>query len=112
MSKKALKNTFGPTWPSAITIMGVALAVALALIAAGGRGVLAAPGTIYVDAGATGANDGSSWDDAYTDLQSALALPLSGEEIWVAEGTYKPTQRDRPHGQLPDEERRGHLRWL
>jgi hypothetical protein len=45
----------------------------------------------YVKWDAGGANNGSSWLDAYTDLQSALAAAFSGDEIWVAAGTYKPT---------------------
>jgi hypothetical protein len=46
---------------------------------------------VYVNADATGANNGSSWANAFTDLQSALAVACSGAEIWVAAGTYKPT---------------------
>ncbi|MBL7796085.1 MAG: HYR domain-containing protein, partial [Saprospiraceae bacterium] len=46
----------------------------------------------YVNAAATGANNGSSWADAFTDLQNALNSPCTGiTQIWVAEGTYKPT---------------------
>lgn len=47
------------------------------------------PSRVYVKHDATGANDGSSWADAYTDLQSALAdVP---DTIFVAAGTYYPT---------------------
>ncbi|MHC4507852.1 MAG: right-handed parallel beta-helix repeat-containing protein, partial [Planctomycetota bacterium] len=42
---------------------------------------------------AAGANDGSSWADAYKYLQDALVDAGSAEkpvEIWVAQGTYRP----------------------
>ncbi|MCP4681525.1 MAG: hypothetical protein GY864_04255, partial [Desulfobacterales bacterium] len=45
----------------------------------------------YVDVSATGSNDGSSWENAYIDIQDALNNALSGQEVWVAEGTYKPS---------------------
>jgi pimeloyl-ACP methyl ester carboxylesterase len=47
---------------------------------------------IYVDADATGNNNGSSWDGAYKNLQDALAQAETGKEIWVAEGIYYPDQ--------------------
>jgi len=46
---------------------------------------------IFVNASATGLNDGSSWSDAFTDLQDALAAAQPGQSIRVASGIYKPT---------------------
>ena len=43
---------------------------------------------IYVDADANGANNGTSWTDAFNDLNSALNQDADGDQIWVAEGTY------------------------
>lgn len=47
--------------------------------------------TYYVNVNATGANNGSSWLDAFVDLQDAIAISIFGDEIWVAQGIYKPT---------------------
>ena len=49
-------------------------------------------GIIYVDASATGANDGVSWEDAFVYLQDGLAGATSGDQIWVAAGTYYPDE--------------------
>lgn len=49
----------------------------------------------YVDASlTTGANDGSSWENAYRGvaaIPTALTASTSGDQIWVKAGTYKPT---------------------
>ena len=51
------------------------------------------PGNVlYVDDSATGSNDGSSWANAIPNLQSAFTRLCPGiTQVWVAEGTYKPT---------------------
>ncbi len=46
---------------------------------------------IYVNKNATGSNNGSSWQNAYTDLQLGIAQSMFGDEIWVAAAVYKPT---------------------
>ena len=45
----------------------------------------------YVKWDATGANNGTSWSNAYATLVDALAASSSGDEIWVSQGYYAPT---------------------
>ena len=48
---------------------------------------------LYVKADATGRNNGTSWANAFTNLQSAFDFPCNAyDEIWVAAGTYKPSK--------------------
>ncbi|MHC4698700.1 MAG: choice-of-anchor Q domain-containing protein [Planctomycetota bacterium] len=58
----------------------------------------------YVDHTADGY--GSSWDDAFKDLADALSAaaecPGIVDEIWVAEGTYKPSSRSASFVLLSD----------
>ncbi len=69
------------------TIKFVYLFIALCFL-----GMFAVPafaGIIYVKSSGTGG--GTTWATAYTDLQLALSVAKSGDEIWVAAGTYFPT---------------------
>jgi hypothetical protein len=49
--------------------------------------------TIYVnELGANPSAPYGSWETATDSLQDALALAVSGDEIWVAKGTYFPDE--------------------
>ena len=47
--------------------------------------------TYYVVPGGAGNNNGTSWANAYADVQSAIdkASSAGGGEVWIAKGTYK-----------------------
>ncbi len=77
----------------------LAAAVGLAIVAGtflpwgavGAHSAALSGATIYVDASAPGPDhDGLSWTTAFTEVQSALAVAVSGDQVWVAEGVYKP----------------------
>lgn len=57
---------------------------------------LSAQKTIYVKHDASGTNDGTSWANAYTSLAPALASAASGDQLWVAAGTYANTISSGP----------------
>ncbi len=84
-------------WLGALVVLSVGLIAGLGqqhVAAEASHAVPGAPLTVdtwYVDWEATGANDGSSWTDAFSDLQLALNDAGVGDEIWVAAGTYYPS---------------------
>lgn len=46
---------------------------------------------IYVDGSANGLATGNSWGNAFTNLQPAIYSASPNDEIWVAKGTYRPS---------------------
>ena len=49
---------------------------------------------IYVKNDAAGSNDGTSWTDAFNELQDAINVSSEGDQIWIAAGTYTPGGAD------------------
>jgi len=43
---------------------------------------------VFVDIDATGSGDGTTWADAYTNLNDALLAAPAASQVWIAEGTY------------------------
>lgn len=71
--------------------LGVTATMSLSLTSAASADV------IYVDDSATGGgNSGVDWSNAFINLQDALAGALSGDEIRIAQGIYKPAAAGGP----------------
>ena len=87
-----LEGSFGPLdagqWQFLCTREETAFVITFDVVGPG-----APVSVLYVDAYATGARDGLSWNDAFADLQDALAVTQGPSEIRVAKGLYRP---DRP----------------
>ncbi|HIN83350.1 MAG TPA: hypothetical protein EYM90_00450 [Phycisphaerales bacterium] len=50
--------------------------------------------TWYVDISNTAPGSGTDWDSAFTYVQDALNIATGNDQIWIAEGTYTPTDTD------------------
>src|SRR5258706_4218564 len=77
----------GSQQPLVSSLLVIYLLVALLLIPASDA---QASGIVYVVPGGAGAHNGADWADA-KDLQAALTTTVSGDQIWVKAGIYKPT---------------------
>ena len=88
-------HVWSKVWLLVVAMLLAALVGVLSLWGGGVRSAMtevrASAGVIYVDARASAAEpDGLSWTTAFTELQAALAVAVSGDQVWVAEGVYKP----------------------
>ena len=50
---------------------------------------------IFVDKSNSSSGDGKSWATAFSSLQGALAVAKDGQQVWMADGVYKPSTSDR-----------------
>jgi len=79
-----------------MVLLFVGLSLTLVVMLTTFHSVRADPGIIYVDRDAPGpTHDGLSWATAFTNTQAALAVAISGDEVWVAEGVYTPGSADQ-----------------
>jgi hypothetical protein len=46
----------------------------------------------YVNSAATGQNTGANWPNAFTNLHDAFIVAQDGDEVWVAQGVYHPSE--------------------
>lgn len=53
---------------------------------------IAAAKTIYVKPAGSDANTGGFWNQAFKTLQQAIATAVSGDQVWLAKGTYYPDE--------------------
>ncbi len=51
---------------------------------------------IFIKQDASGSNDGSSWENAYTNLQLAIDNATANDQLWLAVGVYKPSANILP----------------
>lgn len=87
-----LEGTFGPLSDGKWTFRCPVLGIEISFTVGGGK-------VIYVDRSATGPSpNGSTWHRAFRNIQDALAGAAAGDEIRIADGTYRPDQGD---GQTP-----------
>ncbi|MHC4152127.1 MAG: right-handed parallel beta-helix repeat-containing protein [Planctomycetota bacterium] len=75
-----------------------------------GPAVIAKGRTIYVDASKNENGDGLTWESAYRFFQDALSSASDGDEIWVAEGLYKPDENSTTHDGDGNRETSFHLK--
>jgi hypothetical protein len=66
-----------------------ALLVCATVLAA--SGIARAQTTWFVDDDAVSGGAGTSWSTAFDDFQLAIDAAVPGDQIWVAEGTYRPS---------------------